>query len=653
MVYRVLLLLVAIGCIECKLWNLSCQQIKILVDGHNSRRQQLVTGKIAGQPASSDMKFMVWDEELAAKAAKWASQNRHGHNPDKKVASGRFNTGENLYWYSTTDRSYSLNLDSALEVWFKEHKDYSYGPMKYSDFRGSKKIGHYTQMAWADTTHVGCAVSQWWSNGWNQYFVVCNYGPASSLAVLVCFTPWISAQVLLKEPPLRVDLRPPEGSEALARNVFSGFVFMPIDHFDPQNNETYVMRYMYNQDFFGDFGNPVYILIGGEWDINAGWLRTGNMYEMAVENKGYMFYTEHRYYGASLPFQEFTTENLRFLSADQALADLAYFIRNHIRSQFRFRESKIILYGGSYAANLALWFKQRYPHLVDGVVASSGPILAKVDYYEYLEIVHEAFLLEGGQSCINIIKQGIEDTTKALETDEGRLLVESTYPICGRLNHSNPYDMAYFSGAITWAFSGEVQSARPGSIRDVCNNFRNNVYGSTPMEQISGYIADVPPGRCWELTFKNFLNNYNRNNNARAWMYQVCTEFGYFQTVPSSGTVFDSLKWMNTDFYAETCKQAFDPRFDEIFVRNAVDHSNRVNGGLSPNVQNTINVHGYIDPWRGAGVHQTDLADSSPTFIADRASHCFDMRSWSRYDTIRMTNIQQAIRRITAEWVSQ
>lgn len=70
---------------------------------------------------------------------------------------------------------------------------------------------------------------------------------------------------------------------------------------------------------------------------------------------------------------------MRFLNIDQALADLAYFIK-YLKQQPRFANSKIIMYGGSYAANMVMWFKQRYPHLVLGVVASSGPIEAKIDF---------------------------------------------------------------------------------------------------------------------------------------------------------------------------------------------------------------------------------------------------------------------------------
>ncbi|CAG9795270.1 unnamed protein product [Diatraea saccharalis] len=182
MVIRAVLFLAILGCIQCKILNLSCQQIRSFVDGHNNRRQQLANGKVPGQPAASVMKYMIWDKELAAKAAKWASVYRQQHNPDRSVGSGRWrSTGENLYWYSTSDHSYKLNPDSALKAWFDEFRDFLYGPIMRSHFSSSTQIGHYTQMAWADTTHVGCAISQWSNDGWNKYMVVCNYGPAGNM----------------------------------------------------------------------------------------------------------------------------------------------------------------------------------------------------------------------------------------------------------------------------------------------------------------------------------------------------------------------------------------------------------------------------------------------------------------------------------------
>ncbi|XP_053604159.1 putative serine protease K12H4.7 [Plodia interpunctella] len=470
--------------------------------------------------------------------------------------------------------------------------------------------------------------------------------------ILLLFVAWSCADEVV--PNLRVDMQPPEELQAAAtRNVHTAFITMPVDHFDPQNADTFQMRFMYNEDYFGGDGYPVFILVGGEWSIAEGWLRGGNMFQMAVENRGYQFYTEHRYYGQTLPYTEFTAENLRFLNVDQALADLAYFIKE-LKKQPRFANSKIILYGGSYAGNMVLWFKQRYPHLVLGTVASSAPILAEVDFTGYLEVVHDAFLSEGGEQCITTIRQGILDTVAAMETEAGRRSLEAAYRLCEPLDYDDELTLGYFSGMITWRFSGVTQTASPGRIITVCNNFRTNAYGETPMQKIGGFIA-VEAGLqdCWSgLNFQSLLNLYSSNNNNRAWYYQTCTEYGYFQNAPRSGTVFDPLKWLDISFYAEICKEAFNERFDESFILSAASRVNQIFGGLRPDVNNTINIHGTIDPWHALGVHNRDLKETSPTFTVPRASHCFDMQNWLSTDTIQMTQVKQNTRRIVGSWLN-
>ncbi|CAK1598787.1 unnamed protein product [Parnassius mnemosyne] len=179
---KLLFLFVFCGVSQSKLINLSCNQIRAFVDGHNSRRLQLAKGEVSGQPAASDMKFMVWDNELATKAAKWASREQFLHNPDKNIGSGRFETGENLYSYGTTDSKHKIDIDDSLKSWFDEHQHYTYGPLSISDFDGSSKyqIGHYTQMVWADTTYIGCAISQYWQANLKKFLIVCNYGPSGN-----------------------------------------------------------------------------------------------------------------------------------------------------------------------------------------------------------------------------------------------------------------------------------------------------------------------------------------------------------------------------------------------------------------------------------------------------------------------------------------
>jgi hypothetical protein len=62
---------------------------------------------------------------------------------------------------------------------------------------------------------------------------------------------------------------------------------------------------------------------------------------------------EHRFYGESQPTgaSNFSVEALRYLTAEQALADTAVFIRN---MNARFNYSHWVVFGGSYAGNLPL-----------------------------------------------------------------------------------------------------------------------------------------------------------------------------------------------------------------------------------------------------------------------------------------------------------
>jgi thymus-specific serine protease len=62
--------------------------------------------------------------------------------------------------------------------------------------------------------------------------------------------------------------------------------------------------------------------------------------------------------------------------------------RRFIQNKYNLTDNnKWIVFGSSYAGVLAAWFRLKYPHLVDIAVSSSAPLLLKVDFYEYFEIV--------------------------------------------------------------------------------------------------------------------------------------------------------------------------------------------------------------------------------------------------------------------------
>lgn len=78
-------------------------------------------------------------------------------------------------------------------------------------------------------------------------------------------------------------------------------------------------------------------------------------------------------------FSDLSTDNLRFLSSRQALADLAHF-RTVIAEARGLTNAKWVAFGGSYPGSVAAWFRLKYPHLVHAAVATSAPVHATVNF---------------------------------------------------------------------------------------------------------------------------------------------------------------------------------------------------------------------------------------------------------------------------------
>lgn len=130
------------------------------------------------------------------------------------------------------------------------------------------------------------------------------------------------------------------------------YIEQRVDNFNSQDNRTWNMRYFENDQNSAP-GGPIFIYVGGEWTISAGSISQGtHIYDLAKEHNGTLFYTEHRYYGKSHPTANTSTENLRFLTVDQALADLAFFITHVKASSANFTNSGVVMVGGSYSGKL-------------------------------------------------------------------------------------------------------------------------------------------------------------------------------------------------------------------------------------------------------------------------------------------------------------
>ncbi|KHN71039.1 Ancylostoma secreted protein [Toxocara canis] len=156
-----------------------------ILKSHNDYRATLAQG-IAETPngyarRAKNLYKLTYDCNLESKAQEWASRCVYEHSPNH----WRNDAGENL-WTSFATYPLPINGESmtgATKYWWGELKKYGIIDSSYKYSGAMYPIGHWTQMAWSNTTRVGCGVADcpWMNSGW-QYniYVVCHYSEAGN-----------------------------------------------------------------------------------------------------------------------------------------------------------------------------------------------------------------------------------------------------------------------------------------------------------------------------------------------------------------------------------------------------------------------------------------------------------------------------------------
>ncbi len=173
-----------------------------------------------------------------------------------------------------------------------------------------------------------------------------------------------------------------------------------VDHFDFQDGRTYKQRYWVNDVYWTNSKGPNFIYICGEYRCSVPSTRL-YPFMLGAEHGARLFVLEHRFYGDSQPFADWSLDSLRFLSSEQALADLAYFLG---QMNLDDPDRQTVVIGGSYPGALSAWFRSRYPALAIASWSSSGVVQPVVDFWHFDEQVYLSSV-KSGDFCPNMIKE--------------------------------------------------------------------------------------------------------------------------------------------------------------------------------------------------------------------------------------------------------
>ncbi|XP_014469175.1 PREDICTED: putative serine protease K12H4.7 [Dinoponera quadriceps] len=447
----------------------------------------------------------------------------------------------------------------------------------------------------------------------------------------------------------------PEPIGLNVEDVIEGWIIQPLDHFNPRENRTWLMRYYENSALLRANG-PILITIGGEWAISTGFLQGGLMYEIASTHGGMMYYTEHRFYGKSRPTKDISADSLRFLSVDQALADLAYFIETK-KKEKNLENSPVIVFGGSYAGNMATWARLKYPHLIQGALASSAPVNAKADFYEYYEVVTRSLGRHSTQ-CVADVKSAFDSVEELLAAPGGPEKLKVYFNLCKMPDVKSPSDLGYLMNSLAEVFAGIVQYDKVEDGRTkiavLCDNMTATHLGS-PLQRLARLV--VNSDGCLDMNYENFIAKYREISwdapaaatVMRQWCHQTCTEYGYYQTTNSDKSIFGTL--FPLSYFTDMCIDLYGDYYNGKLLDSRVRRTNIMYGGQRPDLTNVIFTNGDIDPWHALSVLE-DLNAYSPAILINGSSHCRDLYSDTATDVEDLKKARAKVRGIIGKWLS-
>ncbi|XP_067948352.1 putative serine protease K12H4.7 [Watersipora subatra] len=439
-----------------------------------------------------------------------------------------------------------------------------------------------------------------------------------------------------------------------------------LDHFNPQETRTWQQRYFTNGTFYKP-GGPIFLQIGGEGTADPIWMVTGAWTTYAQEYNALMFQVEHRYYGKSHPVSDLSTPNMKYLTSEQALEDLANFITT-TSAKMNLTGSKWITFGGSYPGSLATWMRMKYPHLIHAAVASSAPLVAVADFSDYLRVVKES-LDTTGPMCVPSIQKATDALTNLLDTDTGRQQLKSTFKLCDDIDPRNKNDIANLVSSLAGNFEGVVQYNRDNrafeggvganiTVDTLCA-FMNDS-SKTPLEnyaRVSSFMLETYSQKCLDYKFSNVIDDLSNTSWAgsaaeggRQWTYQTCTEFGYYQTSAYDQQPFGDF--FPLLFWTQQCYEAFGLSIDDNVLNNGIRFTNANYGGLGVKVSRIIWPNGSIDPWHALSITK-DISEDATAIFINGTAHCANMYPESDDDLPALKQARLVIREKIGLWLNQ
>lgn len=404
-----------------------------------------------------------------------------------------------------------------------------------------------------------------------------------------------------------------------------------LNHFDNHDSTTFSQRYFINSSFISpkDPVKSLIVYLGDDLHANDDQSPIDSVFALARRTYSLVASLEHRFFGESVP-SELTSDNLKHLTIEQALEDLAKFIS--YMKETECKNCKTIVVGGSYFGSLATWFRMKYPHFADAAWASSAPLNIINDFYQYDEnVALEIERLIPG--CSDVMVKLLSDLENIVIFGDRSKIKEMKI----RFGFNVEQDDISFLYVIAETLSNAIvqYSQHDYLVKNMCDNIKNDDMNGLikSFKEINSVFDDTPVSLD-PLSYEN-TSIFSKYHNERAWNWLKCNQLGLFQT--SSRKMRSHL--VNLTYFNNACQKLFHKDY------NSDNLINMEYGGSNPISTNVIFVNGELDPWRNLSVIETDPLLNFFTEVIPNASHCTDL------STTIDSNQTDNILKVSERWI--
>jgi len=159
-----------------------------ILKAHNDLRRKVYNGEQEGLPAATtEIPDLLWDDDLAKLAQIWMDQCQFAHDTMQKTPRFPY-VGQNIYMTMSSKKpSSAAPSKAAVNNWYSEvqyFNKYKLDPNNFQNGAGKlvngEEVGHFTQVIWGATTHVGCGWVHFKKGDWWTTYMNCNYGPTGN-----------------------------------------------------------------------------------------------------------------------------------------------------------------------------------------------------------------------------------------------------------------------------------------------------------------------------------------------------------------------------------------------------------------------------------------------------------------------------------------